>query len=1188
VALKLLLGGTHADAERRARFLAEADAFARLRHHNIVQIHQVGEHDGLLYLALEYVEGGTLAGRLGGVPMAPDRAADLIAQLARAVDFAHLAGVVHRDLKPSNVLMAGDGTPKVTDFGLAKQEQSELTATGAILGTPSYMSPEQARGQAREVGPEADVYALGALLYELVTGRPPFRGATPLETLEQVRGTEPVPPSRLVPRLPRDLETICLKCLRKEPARRYPAASALAEDLRRFRAGEPILARRTGGAERAWRLCRRNPAVATLLVSVGSLIVAIAVLSSVSAARLGVEARRAQGAERDALERLFHASFARAKTSRGSGRMGQRYDTLQALAEAAALRGRVGVSNQDILDMRAEAIAAMALPDIRLGLRWAGNPDGTIGRAFDSTYERYALLRKDGEVTIRRIADDRVLRRLVAVSIDGLNRQALLRFSPDDRYLAAYFQESDSGCAFLWDLDRSEDHPLLILSGCSSPWSFAGSGRMAVIGTRDRRVRRFDLGTGREREPLDAGLVPSAVAVQPQGRVLAVAALERGVVRLIDPESGRLLDTLSHAPADGRPDLHRFDGIAGLAWHPDGELLAAACHDHKIYVWDWLAGRQRSVLVGHSWEVAEVAFSHSGDLLASYSHDKTVRLWDHRAGTLLLTIPQAKRWVGFSRDDRTFTAQGEGTHLALCHLDMPAEFRLFEGHHRRRDDICGVQFHPGGRLLVTAAESDGVRLWDAATSRQLAHLSVAPTDDVLFEKGGTGLLTFNSGELRRWSLKISAVGDRERIQIDPPRRLLALDHVYPFGHIAFCGPDQKRLLVADYRRRVSLIELAPRPRVGWTWPTPTACFVASSPDGRWVAAGSFFGAGLHVWDTLRNEEAFRSDGESVDIAFHPGGRWFVASYGGGSYAGAECRFFRLPTWEPGPSVALDRTTSSSPIAFSDDGRMLAVNRTMTELAVLDPRDLRELARLQSREPTILSHQRFSPDGGQLVAGTAAGYLHVWDLRRIRARLAEMDLDWDLPAFRPAPEDVTAAPIEVDLRLDADSLIVRANYHLEIRSYHRAVVDFEEALARDFDRREVRRALIGILTNGPVAVRDPGRAEGLMRAALDRGAGDPAARGDLGMIRHRQGRHAEAVESLEQAIREHQDPVDRARWRIVLAMSQHHLGRTQAARESRDLARSESLDAKFSPAGADEWARLRFEADSTLSEGHRTP
>src|SRR5262245_16897870 len=283
VALKMVLTGAQAAPEQRARFRAEAEALARLRHPHIVQVYAYGEHQGQPYFALEYVEGGSLAERLGGTPLQPKAAAALVEPLARAVHYAHQHGVVHRDLKPANVLLDLDGTPKVTDFGLAKRAEagSGLTASGAVLGTPSYMAPEQAGGQSKHVGPLCDVYALGAILYECLTGAPPFRGPTPLDTMLLVVSKEPVPPTQLQPKVPRDLETICLKCLRKEPGKRYASAEALAEDLRRFQAGEPIKARPVGRVERALKLVRRRPAVAGLSGAlVGVVVVAFAVVLS--------------------------------------------------------------------------------------------------------------------------------------------------------------------------------------------------------------------------------------------------------------------------------------------------------------------------------------------------------------------------------------------------------------------------------------------------------------------------------------------------------------------------------------------------------------------------------------------------------------------------------------------------------------------------------------------------------------------------------------------------------------------------------------------------------------------------------------------------------------------------------------------------------------------------------------------
>ncbi len=253
VAVKMIRRDRPGGPDRLARFLIEAEAVARLRHPNIVQIFEIGEVDDGPYLSLELLDGGSLARRLAGTPQPGRPAAELMITLARAVQVAHDAGIIHRDLKPSNILFTEDGIPKITDFGLAKRLESDSgqTVPGQIMGSPSYMAPEQARGLTRDVGPAADVYALGAILYEMLTGRPPFKGETPVETVRQVTDDEVVPPSRLVPRVARDLETICLHCLKKEQSRRYGSARALAEDLERFLAGHPIKARRTPFWERA-------------------------------------------------------------------------------------------------------------------------------------------------------------------------------------------------------------------------------------------------------------------------------------------------------------------------------------------------------------------------------------------------------------------------------------------------------------------------------------------------------------------------------------------------------------------------------------------------------------------------------------------------------------------------------------------------------------------------------------------------------------------------------------------------------------------------------------------------------------------------------------------------------------------------------------------------------------------------
>jgi tRNA A-37 threonylcarbamoyl transferase component Bud32 len=267
VALKMILAGPFAGEVERARFQTEAEAVGRLQHPNIVQVYEVGEHEGKPFISLEFCPGDSLDKKLNGTPLPPAEAARLVQSLARAVQAAHERHVIHRDLKPANVLMSADGTPKITDFGLAKKlDAAGQTGSGAVLGTPSYMAPEQAGGKTREIGPAADVYALGAILYECLTGRPPFKAATTMETILQVLSDEPVPVRQLQPKTPRDLETICQKCLEKDVGKRYGGVAELAEELRRFSAGEPIAARPLGAVERALKWARRRPAVAAAWV----------------------------------------------------------------------------------------------------------------------------------------------------------------------------------------------------------------------------------------------------------------------------------------------------------------------------------------------------------------------------------------------------------------------------------------------------------------------------------------------------------------------------------------------------------------------------------------------------------------------------------------------------------------------------------------------------------------------------------------------------------------------------------------------------------------------------------------------------------------------------------------------------------------------------------------------------------
>ena len=516
VALKMILAGAHARPEDAARFRREAETIARLQHPNIVQIYEVGEHGGGPFLALEFCPGGSLEKKLNGKPQPPAEAAALVETLARAVHAAHQQKVVHRDLKPGNILLAADGSPKITDFGLAKtleDEASNATRTGAIVGTPSYMAPEQAAGKGRDVGPAADVYALGTILYETLTGRPPFRGATPLDTVLQVTTGDPVRPRRLQPKVPSDLETICLKCLHKNPARRYATAEALADDLRRFPRPTSRVqeCRPVGRLERAHRWCQRHPGPAAAWTLAALVVAAAAVVPAVLAVN---EARYAARIDQE-----HQATLAALKQER-------RQSAASTLERALGLCEQGETSRGLLWMMRGLKTAREGgAKDLEEAFRWnigawsrevpplllsVPHPDAVLAVAFSPDGATIATACKDGKVRFWRTATGEP----VGVPLEHPARVNALAFDPSGDLLLTGCED---GAARLWrwasgapagpplvhyrpDKLPNPDWPFQ--AGVTAV-AFGRSGRTAATGGYDGCARLWDVASG---QPIGSGL----------------------------------------------------------------------------------------------------------------------------------------------------------------------------------------------------------------------------------------------------------------------------------------------------------------------------------------------------------------------------------------------------------------------------------------------------------------------------------------------------------------------------------------------------------------------------------------------------------------------------------------------------------------------------------------------------------
>src|SRR5262245_26720734 len=529
VALKMLRAGDLAGGDELRRFQVEAEAVATLDDPHIVPVYEVGEHHGRRYFSMKLIPGGSLAGRLADYAAEPKAAARLMAVVARAVHHAHQRGILHRDLKPANILIDDEGRPHVTDFGLAKRVEAgdELTLSGAIMGTPGYMAPEQASGRRSAITTAADVYGLGAILYAMLTGRPPFQADSVLETLDQVRDQPPEPPSQLNRRVGRDLETICLKCLEKDPRRRYDSAAAVAADLERYLAGEPILARRTGLVERAAKWARRRPAIAALLGLI-ALVAALGVAGIAWQWREAVAARNEVAAKARDLTRL---------NSELESTLSERESTLY-LSRIALAERSLHEGNMPQADQALEACQ----PDLR-GWEWR-------------------CLRQLRHKPPRRLT--------------GHSKYVTsLAYSPDGLRIAT---GSADGTVKLWEattgalIRTHEGHTGLVYALAFSP---DGTRLASASHNGDGKIRITDVATGREMDPLnDGGHTIWGLAFSPDGVHLASASDK--TVKIWDTTAGKQKDTLEGQAAR----------VNSVAYSRDGKRLAAGVDGTTVKVWD--------------------------------------------------------------------------------------------------------------------------------------------------------------------------------------------------------------------------------------------------------------------------------------------------------------------------------------------------------------------------------------------------------------------------------------------------------------------------------------------------------------------------------------------------------------------------------------------------------------------------
>jgi WD40 repeat protein/predicted Ser/Thr protein kinase/cell division protein FtsB len=726
VAIKMLLSGGHASPEEVRRFHAEAEAAAKLDHPNIVPIYEVGEIGGRHFFSMAYIEGPSLAKQLRDEPFTVRAAVEMLRTIADAVQHANMQGIVHRDLKPANILLGLDGRPRVTDFGLAKTLESaaELTTTGQILGTPSYMAPEQAAGQINAISPRTDVYALGAVLYEALVGRPPFRDASVWETIRQVINTEPVSPRMLNPTLPRDLETIVLKALEKQPTARFASAQEFADDLGRFLRDEPILARPVTRTEKCWRWVRKNRTVAMLAAVLLGLVVFIAGGAGVTALVLQSQEQQKTklAGEKDVLKnqatKLEQQTATLQKESRSERYLSDMIQASDAMQIPTGI-GRVREFVDPWADDRKE-------PDLR-GWEWH------LLRA--AAHEEWNIIQIQ--------------------TPQGVNVPlSTIAFHPRDEIIAFGGSTGDLFLGPIEDstkIEVSTEHKQHITNLAWQP-----SGQRFATSSLDGRVLLWETSPLRKVGEIEIGKIVYAVAWSPNGKLLAATVHEDGV-HVFDAETKERKAHLQEQVAEQ----------AAVAFSPRGDLLAVSAHpggaDYQVQLWDtstWqnLSLSLRDAFVGHQQQVNRICWSRSGQQLLTASFDRTVKLWNVADRRLLHSFAAHDGQVTsaqFARNDREIVSVGWDSAFRRFDIAKEAQTYLGRGHTKR---VQWSDLNAKGDLLATVGDDGVVRLWDlqdSATILTRKHVAKSledPYSQIAWKRDGRQLAASNNSTTCLWKL----------------------------------------------------------------------------------------------------------------------------------------------------------------------------------------------------------------------------------------------------------------------------------------------------------------------------------------------------------------------------------------------------------------------------------------------------
>ena len=1002
VAIKIPRLDTALSKENRQRFIREAKAAALLGHPGLVTVHEFGEDQGVYFIVNEYVDGPNLADWLIENSVTPIKAATAIESMADAIQHAHCRGVLHRDLKPSNVMVeskpggANDERFRITDFGLAVllSDPSGLTQSGALVGTPAYMSPEQASGKNELICEASDVYGLGVILYQMLTGKPPFEHDDVLEVVSSVRNKDPLAPNRIDNSVPADLNAICLKCLEKQPQQRYDSAIELQKDLQRFLDGEPVLARPVSKATKMIRLTRRYPQTSGLVAAVFLLLLLTATVSSMAAMMLSdskqevlkhlekeIAAKDAATKNEElAIRALYEANLAASRAMATSGVHGQRLKSIEHISSAAAQVDRLKLGNDQKVRLRTSIVDCVQLIDVEVERELQIPGHDRISISHDCNSDLYAFTSAN-DATVVSVRNLNVPD--YKLDLKTPNRFYLrphMRFSRDSKYLAMQYKivrgNGSEVELVIWDLETATATTFEPQRTDHYSFDFSSDGSAFAFVDSSGGISWVDLESMKVIAKAELEFTPSVIQFSNQSTSFAFCHSRE--IKVVEP---RIADgVLKMEPT---VEFDSPSKLNYLEFDLDDQELGGAGENGRGYIWHANTGKLRLELNRHGGRVHEIHFHPNYDLISTRGYDDVGRLWDSKTGDELLQSSRAQ-FGQFSSDGKKI--EFGNFVMNLCHNDVYSHVKVAKTQ-RQKTSVDVMSVHPNNRLL-SVSWPEWIEFFDLESMKSMGGFSTVPTH---YRFSGDGKKLYAGSERGLFEIPIESSLEPQAISIKfgPSKQL---DEQRWYGYLSGSTSDSHLFVAVRYpvsMRAARLFDNAKLQSIALDEYPNDARWSDMSGDGKLVAIGTWHGRSIDIIDIKTRKIVQQFPSKSALVRFSPSGKFLGVDHG------SRVEIYNTENWEMVLGPIPTQNSAPLPLAFSAAAEIVAISKTKQSVQLVDLKSGNPILDFQVPNNDLVSSIEFTLDGKKLLLGCFSGEVHCWDLSQLQSLLDDSGIGYPL-------------------------------------------------------------------------------------------------------------------------------------------------------------------------------------------------